>query len=128
MRRFEYHSWPVAFLLESNLIKRYRPHYNITRDQQRYTYLRIAISPTACCKTYKVWKIFGTGKTYGPFTHGTSKLLTIGMLRNHSRCVYVRHYQKKHVLNITLETVMPHASLNLLEKNMPNTWQSCKTC
>ena len=29
-----------AFLLESNLIKRYRPHYNIElRDQQRYTYL-----------------------------------------------------------------------------------------
>ena len=31
-----------AFLLESNLIKRYRPAYNIElKDQQRYTYLRI---------------------------------------------------------------------------------------
>ena len=50
-----------AFLLESNLIKRYRPHYNIElRDQQRYTYLRITdekYPTTACCKTYKVWKI-----------------------------------------------------------------------
>ncbi|HKR57965.1 MAG TPA: GIY-YIG nuclease family protein, partial [Candidatus Nitrosopolaris sp.] len=31
-----------AFLLESNLIKRYRPLFNIElKDQQRYTYLRI---------------------------------------------------------------------------------------
>ena len=31
-----------AFLLESNMIKRYRPIYNIElKDQQRYTYLRI---------------------------------------------------------------------------------------
>ena len=31
-----------AFLLESNLIKRYRPIYNIElKDQQRYTYLKI---------------------------------------------------------------------------------------
>ncbi|MFL6430009.1 MAG: GIY-YIG nuclease family protein, partial [Nitrososphaeraceae archaeon] len=31
-----------AFLLESNLIKRYRPVFNIElKDQQRYTYLRI---------------------------------------------------------------------------------------
>lgn len=31
-----------AFLLESNLIKRYRPVFNIElKDQQRYTYLKI---------------------------------------------------------------------------------------
>ena len=31
-----------AFLLEANMIKRYRPIYNIElKDQQRYTYLRI---------------------------------------------------------------------------------------
>src|SRR5688500_11745680 len=31
-----------AFLLESNLIKRYRPVFNIeSKDQQRYTYLKI---------------------------------------------------------------------------------------
>src|SRR6185437_16141028 len=31
-----------AFLLESNLIKRYRPLFNIElKDQQRYTYLKI---------------------------------------------------------------------------------------
>ena len=32
-----------AFLLESNMIKKYRPQYNIElKDQQRYTYLRIS--------------------------------------------------------------------------------------
>ena len=31
-----------AFMLESNMIKRYRPMYNIElKDQQRYTYLRV---------------------------------------------------------------------------------------
>ncbi|MCZ6583315.1 MAG: GIY-YIG nuclease family protein [Thaumarchaeota archaeon] len=31
-----------AYLLESNMIKRYRPIYNIElKDQQRYTYLRL---------------------------------------------------------------------------------------
>ena len=33
-----------AFLLESNMIKRYRPTYNIElKDQQRYTYLQSLI-------------------------------------------------------------------------------------
>jgi excinuclease ABC subunit C len=32
-----------AFLLESNMIKKYRPRFNIElKDQQRYTYLRIS--------------------------------------------------------------------------------------
>ena len=74
-----------AFLLESNLIKRYRPHYNIElRDQQRYTYLRITDEQyprLLVARRTRSGKFLGTGKTYGPFTHGTSKLLTIGMLR-----------------------------------------------
>ena len=74
-----------AFLLESNLIKRYRPHYNIElRDQQKYTYLRITDEKyprLLVARRTRSGKFIGTGKTYGPFTHGTSKLLTIGMLR-----------------------------------------------
>ena len=32
-----------AFLLESNMIKKYRPRFNIElKDQQRYTYLRVS--------------------------------------------------------------------------------------
>ena len=87
-----------AFLLESNLIKRYRPHYNIElRDQQRYTYLRITDEQyprLLVARRTRSGKFLGTGKTYGPFTHGTSKLLTIGMLRKFQG-VYARHYQKK---------------------------------
>jgi excinuclease ABC subunit C len=42
-----------AFLLESNLIKRYRPIFNIElKDQQRYTYLKITqeLFPRPLCK------------------------------------------------------------------------------
>ncbi|MDI1495574.1 MAG: excinuclease ABC subunit C [Cenarchaeum symbiont of Oopsacas minuta] len=74
-----------AFLLESNLIKRYRPYYNIElRDQQRYTYLRVTDEKyprLLVARRTRSGKFLGRGKTYGPFTHGTSKLLTVGMLR-----------------------------------------------
>ena len=59
-----------AFLLESNLIKRYRPHYNIElRDQQRYTYLRITDEQyprLLVARRTRSGKFLGTGKTYGP--------------------------------------------------------------
>lgn len=74
-----------AFLLESNLIKRYRPMYNIElKDQQRYTYLRITNEKyprLLVTRRTRTGKFLGEGKVYGPFTHGSSKLLTIGTLR-----------------------------------------------
>ena len=74
-----------AFLLESNLIKRYRPMYNIElKDQQRYTYLRVTNEKyprLLVARRMRTGKFIGDGKIYGPFTQGSSKLLTIGMLR-----------------------------------------------
>ena len=74
-----------AFLLESNMIKKYRPRFNIElRDQQRYTYLRISDEKyprLLVSRRTRDGKFLGKGKTYGPFTQGSSKLLTVGVLR-----------------------------------------------
>ena len=74
-----------AFLLEANMIKRYRPIFNIElKDQQRYTYLRItddAYPRLLVARRTRTGKFLGTGKIFGPFTQGSSKLLTIGSLR-----------------------------------------------
>ncbi len=74
-----------AFLLESNMIKRHRPRFNIElKDQQRYTYLRISderYPRLLVARRTRDGKFLGRGKIYGPFTHGSSKLLTIGTLR-----------------------------------------------
>ncbi|MCE2615226.1 MAG: excinuclease ABC subunit UvrC, partial [Nitrosopumilus sp. (ex Thoosa mismalolli)] len=74
-----------AFLLESNMIKKYRPRFNIElKDQQRYTYLRISDEKyprLLVARRTRDGKFLGKGKTYGPFTQGSSKLLTIGALR-----------------------------------------------
>lgn len=74
-----------AFLLESNMIKKYRPKFNIElKDQQRYTYLRISdekFPRLLVSRRTRDGKFLGKGKTFGPFTQGSSKLLTIGTLR-----------------------------------------------
>lgn len=74
-----------AFLLESNLIKRYRPAYNIElKDQQRYTYLRITgeqYPRLLVTRRSRTGKFLGEGRVYGPFTQGSSKLLAVGTLR-----------------------------------------------
>ena len=74
-----------AFLLESNMIKKYRPRFNIElKDQQRYTYLRISDEKyprLLVARRTRDGKFLGKGKTFGPFTQGSSKLLTIGILR-----------------------------------------------
>jgi len=74
-----------AFLLESNMIKKYRPRFNIElKDQQRYTYLRISDEKyprLLVARRTREGKFLGKGKFFGPFTQGSSKLLTIGTLR-----------------------------------------------
>lgn len=75
-----------AFLLESNLIKRYRPTYNIElKDQQRYTYLKITDEPfprLLVVRRSRSGEFLGpTGQIYGPFVRGSSKYLTVGLLR-----------------------------------------------
>ena len=74
-----------AFLLESNMIKKHRPRFNIElKDQQRYTYLRISDEKyprLLVARRTSDGKFLGKGKIFGPFTQGSSKLLTIGALR-----------------------------------------------
>ena len=74
-----------AFLLESNMIKKYRPQFNIElKDQQRYTYLRLTDEKyprLLVARRTRDGKFLGKGKIFGPFTQGSSKLLTIGTLR-----------------------------------------------
>ena len=74
-----------AFLLESNMIKKHRPMFNIElKDQQRYTYLRLSderYPRLLVARRTRSGKFLGKGKNFGPFTHGSSKLLTIGTLR-----------------------------------------------
>jgi excinuclease ABC subunit C len=75
-----------AFLLESNLIKRYRPVFNIElKDQQRYTYLKITeetFPRLLVARRNRAGEFTGPkGKIYGPFVRGSSKYLTVGLLR-----------------------------------------------
>lgn len=74
-----------AYLLESNMIKRYRPPYNIElKDQQRFTYLRITkeeFPRLMVARRTRTGEFLGGGRVYGPFTHGSSKMLSIGLLR-----------------------------------------------
>src|SRR6476646_12143641 len=75
-----------AFLLESNLIKRYRPVFNIElKDQQRYAYLKITdekFPRLLVARRNRNGKFYGEGgEICGPFVKGSSRFLTIGLLR-----------------------------------------------
>lgn len=88
-----------AFLLESNMIKKYRPTYNIElKDQQRYTYLRLTdekFPRLLVARRTRKGKFLGNGKIFGPFTHGSSKLLTIGSLRKTFKIRICKQLPKK---------------------------------
>ncbi|MER3407499.1 MAG: excinuclease ABC subunit C [Nitrososphaera sp.] len=75
-----------AFLLEANLIRRYRPEFNIDlKDNNRYTYLKITDEPfprLLVTRRNRAGEFPGPrGKVYGPFVRGSSKYLTVGLLR-----------------------------------------------
>ena len=74
-----------AYLLEANMIKRYRPIFNIElKDQQRYTYLKITNEEyprLTVARRTRTGEFIGGGRIYGPFTQGSSKVLSIGLLR-----------------------------------------------
>ena len=96
-----------AFILESNLIKRYRPQYNIElKDQQRYTYLRITNEKyprLLVARRTRSGRFLGSGNVYGPFTHGSSKLLTIGTLRKTFKIRICKTLPKKACLEYHLD-------------------------
>lgn len=75
-----------AFLLESNLIKRYRPIFNIElKDQQRYTYLKITderFPRLVVARRNRNGDFQGPkGDIYGPFVYGSSRFLSLGIIR-----------------------------------------------
>jgi excinuclease ABC subunit C len=75
-----------AYLLESNLIKKYRPVFNIElKDQQRYTYLKITdekFPRLLVTRRNRNGEFMGPkGEIFGPFVKGSSRYLTIGLLR-----------------------------------------------
>jgi excinuclease ABC subunit C len=88
-----------AFLLESNMIKKYRPRFNIElKDQQRYTYLRISDEKyprLLVARRTRDGKFLGKGNFFGPFTQGSSKLLTIGTLRKSFQIRICKQLPKK---------------------------------
>ncbi|NDB32229.1 MAG: excinuclease ABC subunit UvrC [Nitrososphaeria archaeon] len=95
-----------AFLLESNMIKQYRPIFNIElKDQQRYTYLRITNEKyprLLVARRTRSGKFLGDGKVYGPFTSGSSKLLSIGSLRKSFKIRICKTLPKKACLEYHL--------------------------
>jgi excinuclease ABC subunit C len=75
-----------AFLLEANLIKRYQPEFNIMlKDNNRYSYLKITDEPfprLLVARRNRAGEFQGPkGTVYGPFVRGSTKYLTVGLLR-----------------------------------------------
>lgn len=74
-----------AYLLESGMIKRHRPKFNIElKDQERYTYLKVTDEKyprLVVARRSRTGHFLGRGDVYGPFVYGSSKLLTVGTLR-----------------------------------------------
>ena len=73
-----------AFLLESNLIKKYRPIFNIElKDQQRYTYLKITdekFPRLNVARRNRNGEFTGAnGEIIGPFVKGSSRYLSVAL-------------------------------------------------
>lgn len=92
-----------AFLLESNLIKKYRPIFNIElKDQQRYTYLRITneeFPRLNVARRNRNGDLSNeSGEIIGPFVKGSSRYLTIGLLRKMFKIRICNRLPKKECL------------------------------
>ncbi len=70
-----------ALLLENNLIKKYKPQYNIRLvDDENYPYIKITSEDYP--RLLKVYRIRGqNGEYFGPFPHGKAIDLTIKAIR-----------------------------------------------
>ncbi len=92
-----------AFLLESNLIKKYRPLFNIElKDQQRYTYLKITdekFPRLLVTRRNRNGEFMGPqGEIYGPFVKGSSRFLSAGLLRKMFKIRICKNLPKKECL------------------------------
>lgn len=112
-----------AYILESNMIKRYRPIYNIElKDQQRYTYLRLTDEKyprLLVARRMRTGKFFGNGKVFGPFTSGSSKLLTIGTLRKAFKIRICKTLPKKACLEYHLGNCEAPCEFKEAQKKYP---------
>jgi excinuclease ABC subunit C len=96
-----------AFLLESNLIKKYRPMFNIElKDQQKYTYLKITdekFPRLLVTRRNRNGEFMGPeGEIFGPFVKGSSRFLTIGLLRKMFKIRICKQLPKKECLEYHL--------------------------
>ena len=97
-----------AFLLESSLIKQYRPMFNIElKYQQKYTYLKITqeeFPRLLVARRNRNRDFFGPkGKVYGPFVYGSSKILSTGSLRRLFKVRICKTLPKKPCLEFFLK-------------------------
>lgn len=113
-----------AYILESNMIKKYRPTYNIElKDQQRYTYLRLTDEKyprLLVARRMRSGKFLGSGKVFGPFTSGSSKLLTIGTLRKAFKIRICKTLPKKACLEYHLENCEAPCEFKYAQKKYSN--------
>ena len=71
-----------AFILEMNLIKRYRPHYNIQlKDDKRYPYIKISYQDPYPKVTVTRRMIHDGSRYFGPYTSVWAVRQTLDMLR-----------------------------------------------
>ncbi len=71
-----------ALLLEANLIKKHRPHYNILmRDDKRYAYIKVS-TEEKWPKIHQTRKIDNAGTFFGPFTSGIAIKTILKTLRD----------------------------------------------
>lgn len=92
-----------ALLLESNLIKKHRPFFNIDlKDQQRHTYLKITnekFPRLIVTRRNRKGNFTGIeGEVFGPFVKGSSKFLTAGFLRKMYKIRICNRLPKKECL------------------------------
>jgi excinuclease ABC subunit C len=70
-----------ALLLESNLIKKHQPYYNVLlRDDKRFNYIKIS-TEDEIPGVFITRKIDKAGKYFGPFTSGTAVRETVKAIR-----------------------------------------------
>jgi len=84
-----------AFLLESNLIKKFQPYYNISlRDDKRFAYLKISLEDEIP-GIFITRKIDKQGKYFGPFTSVNSLREVLKIIRKIWPYCTERKFKKK---------------------------------
>ncbi len=88
VRHIDHIEWIVveseleAFILEMNLIKRYRPHYNIQlKDDKHYPYIRISLQEPYPKVSVTRRMVQDGARYYGPYTSSWAVHQTLDMLR-----------------------------------------------